>query len=209
MTITHTIKCAHCKNRHGSVQEVRECAAGIVSNASGVAWHRAAEWAQDADKRQPVATKHQSIFDVKGVNPNGTPRTSQNNTAAPVFSAREVVVTEQAALKAVEAKVPSGHYAIITESVTKFYRVDAVTEGRWKGYTFVKAQASDELHNIRNPKVRLEILTAIAADVRGALIRYGMEIGKCGVCHRTLTDPISRTYGIGPKCRGDLEKAGY
>lgn len=189
-TRPHTIRHPKCGGSHGSVAQVRACEAGIATNASGVAGHR-------------------SIFDVKGVNPNGTKRTPQNNTAAPVRSARETVQTEQAALKAVEAKVPSGHYAIDTKGVTKFYRVDVVTEGRWKGYTFVKAQASDELHNIRNPKARLEILTAIAADVRGALVRYGMEIGKCGVCHRTLTDPISRTYGIGPKCRGDLEKAGY
>jgi hypothetical protein len=31
-------------------------------------------------------------------------------------------------------------------------------------------------------------------------VRYGMLIGKCGVCGRTLTDEESRANGIGPVC---------
>lgn len=31
---------------------------------------------------------------------------------------------------------------------------------------------------------------------------YGRFTGRCGCCHRHLTDPDSKLYGIGPECRG-------
>jgi Family of unknown function (DUF6011) len=31
---------------------------------------------------------------------------------------------------------------------------------------------------------------------------YGKFTGRCGCCHRHLTDPTSKLYGIGPECRG-------
>lgn len=196
------IRCGHCKNAHATVARVRLCA-----QQHGVA-------AEPAPAERPWQPKHQSIFDVNGVNPNGTPRTPRTQksiteqlypAAAPAVSA----VGAQAQLDAAEDKVPAGRYAIVTDGVTKFYVVDKPTEGKWSGYTFVSAQASDDLWRVKRPDHRLLVLTAIAEDVRGALVRYGMEIGKCGVCNRTLTDPESRAYGIGPVCRGKLEGMGF
>jgi hypothetical protein len=37
-------------------------------------------------------------------------------------------------------------------------------------------------------------------DISEALATYGREIGRCGVCHRHLTDEDSRARGIGPNC---------
>lgn len=97
--------------------------------------------------------------------------------------------------------VPAGRYAIVTDDGTvKFYKVDRPTEGRWSGYTFVKVQASDEWHQIRDRHSRNAILRSIAADPIGAMRRYGMELGQCGNCGRTLTDETSRQMGIGPDC---------
>jgi len=95
--------------------------------------------------------------------------------------------------------VPAGRYAIEVDGVVKFYRVDRPTEGRWAGYTFVKVQASDDLHPVRGTAAQ-GILKAIAVDPREASLRYGREIGSCGVCGRTLTDEDSRNAGIGPVC---------
>jgi hypothetical protein len=102
--------------------------------------------------------------------------------------------------------VPEGRYAVTGEDgATKFYRVDRPTEGRWKGYVFVKVQASDELHNVRSREARNSILAKIAADgIQEAMLRYGREIGKCGHCGRTLTNEESRAVGIGPVCRGKM-----
>jgi hypothetical protein len=99
-----------------------------------------------------------------------------------------------------EARVPAGRYAVVTPLGTKFYRIDKPVKGSWKGWTFVKVQASDDLYPVRSVAQRTQVLEAIAADVLGASQRYGRELGVCGVCGRTLTDPDSRARGIGPVC---------
>jgi hypothetical protein len=108
--------------------------------------------------------------------------------------------------------VPAGRYAIVNdEGVVKFYKVDRPTEGRWTGYTFVKVQASEEWHPVRNRESRDEILAAIATDPTGAMRRYGIELGRCGNCGRLLTDETSRQMGIGPDCaqRLGLDRSPY
>jgi hypothetical protein len=100
--------------------------------------------------------------------------------------------------------VEAGRYALEVDGVTKFYKVDKPTEGRWAGYTFVNVQASDELYPVRNKIARDEILNLIAANPKEAMLRYGKELGHCGHCGRTLTDETSRSLGIGPVCRGKL-----
>lgn len=45
----------------------------------------------------------------------------------------------------------------------------------------------------------------IMADVNGPdtfRAIYGKITGRCGHCHRRLTDPKSKLLGIGPECRG-------
>jgi hypothetical protein len=101
-----------------------------------------------------------------------------------------------------------GRYAILggamSEDVVKFYKVDAPTEGRWAGYVFVKVQASDELHAIKNRDEKTRIIHEIAKDPEGAMLRYGRELGHCGHCGRTLTNEESRARGIGPICAGKM-----
>lgn len=105
--------------------------------------------------------------------------------------------------------VPAGRYAILApdrtgSEVLKFFRIDIPTEGRWKGYVFVKEQASDDLYPVRDKDRRNAILRKIAEDPRKAMLEYGRKIGKCGHCGRTLTDEESRAYGIGPVCRNKM-----
>lgn len=94
----------------------------------------------------------------------------------------------------------SGRYAIEIDGTVKFYKVDCPTTGKWAGRTFVKVQASDDWFPVRDAASRSKIVAAITADVEGAMIRYGHEIGCCGRCGRTLTDETSRAMGIGPEC---------
>lgn len=100
--------------------------------------------------------------------------------------------------------VAAGRYAVEHKGVLKFYRVDRPTEGRWAGRTFLKVQASDELHDIRDAQYRFDVLSLIARDPHAAMIRYGHELGVCGKCGRTLTDETSRANGIGPVCAANL-----
>jgi Family of unknown function (DUF6011) len=104
-------------------------------------------------------------------------------------------------------EVPAGRYALLEEDgVTRFYRVNRPEEGRWAGFTFLDIQASDDLHPIKDRDRKRAVLAAIQADPAGASKLYGVELGSCGVCGRTLTDETSRAYGIGPVCR---ERTGW
>lgn len=102
--------------------------------------------------------------------------------------------------------VPAGRYAVVGEDrVTRFYKVDRPTEGKWKGYVFVKIQASDDLHPLRGKAARDNALSQIAAaGVQASMELYGRELGHCGHCGRTLTDEDSRARGIGPICYGKM-----
>jgi hypothetical protein len=97
-------------------------------------------------------------------------------------------------------EVPAGHYAVEHDGTLKFFRVDKPTEGKWAGWTFLKVQASEEYHPIKNFDYKREVLTSIATDPAAASARYGHELGKCGVCNTTLTNEESRARGIGPVC---------
>jgi len=47
-----------------------------------------------------------------------------------------------------------------------------------------------------------KIVVALSAPERSAAqALFGQEIGRCGVCGKSLTDETSRSLGIGPKCR--------
>lgn len=95
--------------------------------------------------------------------------------------------------------VPAGRYAVDVDGKLGFFKVDRPTEGRWAGYTFVKQMASDAEYPVRGQRKNL-VLAAVAANPQAASMRYGREIGKCGVCGRTLTNDESRAAGIGPVC---------
>lgn len=111
--------------------------------------------------------------------------------------------------------VPAGRYAVPGEDgKLRFVIIDKPEDGKWKGYAFVKIQASDDRYPLgrqypnsnsyvgKSP----ELVKAIAANPSEASKRYGHKIGKCGVCGRTLTDEVSRANGIGPIC---AEKHGW
>lgn len=105
----------------------------------------------------------------------------------------------------VRAAVPAGHYALLgQDDAWKFYRIDKPTEGKWKGYTFVKVQAGSELHRLHSRAVENNVLGRIAADPKAASIAYGQQLGQCGVCNRTLTNPGSIADGIGPVCAAKM-----
>jgi hypothetical protein len=97
--------------------------------------------------------------------------------------------------------VPAGLYAYTgTEGHTVFVKVDRPTEGRWAGRTFVKLQLSDDLVRMPMNAQRAALRSIADAGVRESSVRYGHELGVCGVCGRTLTKEASRAAGIGPKC---------
>ena len=106
--------------------------------------------------------------------------------------------------------VPSGRYAAEDdEGVLRFFKINAPEQGRWAGWIFVDIYASDYTYKQGRQKPgqaysgkSVHALTTIASDPKTAAMRYGQELGVCGVCGRTLTDPESIAKGIGPVCEG-------
>jgi len=97
--------------------------------------------------------------------------------------------------------VPAGYYAVEgRDGRLRFLKVDRPDEGPWAGWTFVKVQAGDEFHRLRGDQPEKALQAILAYGTKEASIRYGKEIGACGVCGRTLTDETSRANGIGPVC---------
>jgi hypothetical protein len=95
--------------------------------------------------------------------------------------------------------VPEGRYAINWGTVevedVKFYQVRQAT---------LFAQASAELWAIKDTEAIAKVLDAVKADPKAASVLYGLKLGQCGVCGRTLTNQESRDIGIGPICRDKM-----
>jgi hypothetical protein len=103
------------------------------------------------------------------------------------------------AVRPARPEVPEGRYAIENgEGVLRFYHVEVSDKGRYD----VRVQASDELHPLPNWTIARAVLAEIEKDPKAAAIRYGLELGVCGKCGRTLTNESSRAAGIGPVCAG-------
>ncbi|ABE67463.1 hypothetical protein PBI_QYRZULA_43 [Mycobacterium phage Qyrzula] len=100
--------------------------------------------------------------------------------------------------------VPAGRYAIDTNdgavNGVAFYKVDRPETGKWAGYVFVKLLVSDseQRMSFAASKAVLNRIAEVGAEAASA--RYGHEIGRCGICDRTLTNDESRARGIGPVC---------
>lgn len=107
-----------------------------------------------------------------------------------------------------EDVVPAGRYAVATNdgavNELAFYKVDRPTEGRWAGYVFVKLMLSDEEQRMSRDASLAIMLKIAEAGAEAASLAYGLHIGECGVCGRTLTNDDSRARGIGPKCAANL-----
>ena len=115
--------------------------------------------------------------------------------------------------------LPEGRtYAAVDndEGGVTFLIIDRPKSGtKWEGWVFVKQQVSDDERRLGSQRPGetytgqwANLIDKVLADPTAAVARYGLELGKCGVCGRTLTNETSRVQGIGPVCLSKLE-SGY
>jgi hypothetical protein len=113
------------------------------------------------------------------------------------------LTTEQLELTVLEGKVGKGHYFIIDpyDGAEKFVKVDKPeAPSRWAGYTFISSQGGSFFYRVKDADHRKKILQAISVDPITAMNEYGIRLGVCGYCGRTLTARDSRLRGMGPIC---------
>lgn len=99
------------------------------------------------------------------------------------------------------------YFALETNGVIDFYRVERPKEGKYAGRTFVKRQASDSFDKMEWAEYSV-VLDRIATDPHAAGVLYGQKIERCYRCHRSLTDNVNKgpdgltslERGIGPDC---------
>lgn len=210
-----SIKCGSCGGRHESIADVRACSEHYASGAAvqdvpttTLPDLRRPQEEERATERQVnfmLTLERQKISEPLRKTYGELEAMSKKDASAAISELLKRPnlpgQQENHHTKTNLPDVPAGRYAIGTPA--KFYRVDRPTEGRWAGYTFVKVQASDEWYNV-NRTAAPAILQEIAKDPQQAMKRYGLELGRCGHCGRTLTDPESIAAGIGPICAGKM-----
>lgn len=111
--------------------------------------------------------------------------------------------------KPVEVKVPPGRYAILeaigsdtdadgTGEVVSFYQLEL-----WNDRVYLKqlygSPGDFAKHPVYGHRAR-GIIAEIERDPQEASLRFGREVGVCGVCGSPLTNAESRELGIGPVC---------
>jgi len=93
-----------------------------------------------------------------------------------------------------------GYYAVEYQNALRFYRVKE-GKGYYTGRKFLDRFKSDELRSISMAE-RMAVLDLINEDPAKAGMRFAVELTRCHICGRMLTDEISRLRGIGPDCFG-------
>lgn len=192
-----SITCAR-RHTHHSVAEVRACQFGIreqqVPGLPGVTYGDVAATFSDtgAEPKDYTAADYRRDANLAAATGTVNPR------YAGVRAAREEA-------KKVLATLVPGHdkFRVAVQlpgDKLRFFQLDMPLKGKWAGCLFMKEQASDELYRVRDIVREEAVLNAVIADAQGALKRYGLELGSCGMCGRTLTDEASRALGIGPVC---------
>ena len=94
--------------------------------------------------------------------------------------------------------IPRGSYALPTPGATNehtFYRLWIGDRYGWRLYLLHGPEQT-----AMNRYSAITVLRHIAENPAEAASRYGLLIGKCGVCSRRLTNDVSRERGIGPVC---------
>jgi len=199
-----SIRCAHCTETHSSVQEVRQCATATVPALAAA-----------GQSRNGVAPGHEAFAHAamnQYANPtshhDGHPQTwpfDRPVPADPITNGAWGTVNElrqqiKAHLVREERGKHIGYFALLEADGVKFYRVRSPLKGKWAGYVFIDAQASDEFWPVRTREMTKFVLEGILADPEAAGLLYATELGRCYRCRRTLTDETSRERGIGPEC---------
>lgn len=137
----------------------------------------------------------QGIADIEAQIPTLTG--GRDGTASALID-RLFAMKRKAVLVANLPEVPAGRYAVDGPNGTVFYVVKVKDNG--KVDICVKASNNEHLVPFTVAGYTTILQQILDAGLREATIRYGKELGHCGVCGRELTDETSRAAGIGPVC---------
>jgi hypothetical protein len=218
-----SIRCAHCRGRHETVAEVRECAGvnpnpdpeytnlskGQQTYLSDLLVQLHCELADGATPEtvsykvgQPIITALVAARRNKSTRRTFTLPAGVVQLARPHDGERRVRTTRNPNLP----EVPPGYYAIPSVTGTNdlgFYRVKVKTRGIWEGRTFVDEVIGGHPEDkVLGPMVKKVLEAIVAFGIEDAGILYGHTIKQCYNCNRRLTKKASRILKLGRHCAG-------
>ena len=156
--------------------------------------------------------------DVENLHPEVLERLSKRDASALISRVKETP-KESAAKRAgsstslndVLANVPDCYVAMPSRTGNNdldFFRVgtnqgqmDPSKKGWRRVQRIVGGQPPISMRIGEMMPVAKEIAAWSPTELKEAQVLFGREIGRCGVCGKTLTDETSRALGIGPVCR--------
>jgi hypothetical protein len=132
---------------------------------------------------------------------------------APVPTRRKPVDPRLPMIETMLNGVPDGYYAAVPTgdvSHVEYLMISRPNRGRYAGAIKIQTQHSDAWKEalIRWPSgvwsayrpSSIETLMLVVADKNTCAMRYAIEMQRCQVCNKKLTDDRSRHYLIGPEC---------
>jgi hypothetical protein len=196
------IKCGHCKERHASVTDVRNCATGRDAIDTLVALIRAKGSSESsrtvnrADFAEMTAENVANLITFFRTQPNYVtpvePVVADENAAEYELAQREAAADIAAAAGPVEP----GMY----RRNGQIFRVQVSRES---GRTYAKL-LNAETNKFEYAGGAIHRLTAGDRMTVEEAREYGRATGVCCVCARELSNPKSIKAGIGPICGGRI-----
>lgn len=190
-------RCGNCKTDGQTVAHIRSCyAARYAARYTVPVPLEPARNVTNSDIKTLLAKVKATPF--PGATALATPVETRWTEPMPPVTLAQLKVAVRPLIKHSFRGNRIGYFACVDKDtgVTKFYRVK-VTKSN---YVYVDIQASDDLHEVRNTRRVMDVLSEIVDDAEGCARRYAKELGRCYRCGRTLTDETSRARGIGPDC---------
>jgi hypothetical protein len=173
------------EHRHSSVQESRQCWAGV---------------------RPANASAAPGVTTPPTVPPAATPYALQPRTSVPLpmleatpdgYFAVRVDDNDAYRFLRISRKFPKHSKKIGCVQVQSQHSDDLKPVMMYRPLDSPKG--SKEWLWVATPRMERYVILAMV-DPLGTGLKYAQELGRCCICGKTLTDERSRHYGIGPEC---------
>lgn len=226
-TTTHTIRCAHCRGTHATPAEVRACAQvplNPVETKLAESVDLIAAFSKASAVSEPAPTEKQLAFLQKllAERPSYVVRafpTTRRDCSYLIdtllaLPREKAESTRGASVNDLLADVADGYYALPSKTGANDLDFVVVTtskgtvnpEAKGKRYVnrYLGGQGPIRI-SYAEQRVFAQLLFELSPDQRQFhRTLFGIELGRCCRCGRTLTDETSRALGLGPECRSKL-----
>jgi hypothetical protein len=206
-----SIRCGRCRCYHESVDDVRRCANG--EKVAVVDVPQQSVGLRASDKQIAFVNRLRDQLnrpELTGEESAALTRRSVSEVINGLLA--EVRKTGKGSGHLIKAadwtNIEAGYYAVPSTTGNNdldFFLVQIPDKGDWTGCLFVKrVLGGHDPQRVAKATAEGWLAMIPGEAAHTAMARYGMEMGRCGRCNRTLTDNVSRAIGLGPDCAAKM-----